>query len=202
MGRIDEIVTKVLSKLGEEGQRKVNRSMVISYMNDAQREIAERALALEGKKKIHLLSGKAAYKVIPPICKILQIQEPSSWRHRITVIHDNNEWVDKLKGHYVSSTPLFAHSWVDEIEFFPVPSAVDDLTLRVAMYPDPNVDTNEDPKLPKEWDKCIRYYVLNEVAGGEWTAKYENELGEQSHRRIKGITSGPSVTESRYDIGF
>ncbi len=234
MGRIEKITQAVVYELNRARAKDtppvtlaaLERGVILNHLNELERKIAEEALAFEHRQRLYLVPNLATYTIDEQIYKIKEIEEPSTWNSRLTVIHDANRWVDLKNGtgssgtDYVSDrnnlnvvlnlgtitvhpTPLFIHVFANQIEFYPAPKTMEPITLFLYLYPDELTLDDDDPNLPLAWDRCLRYGILADMLGGGWQTKFDDELSDQKHQAIKSTIKDVSRTESRYDkVGF
>lgn len=234
MGRIEKITQTVVFELNRARAKDtppvtltaLERAVILNHLNELERKIAEEALAFEHKQQLYLVPTLPTYTIDQEIFKIKEIEEPSTWNTRLTVIHDANRWVDIKNGTgtsgidyvrdrdnlnvvlnlgtlTVSPVPLFIHVFGGQIEFYPAPTKMEAITLFLYLYPDELTLDDDDPNLPLAWDRCLRYGILADMLGGGWQTKFDHELADQKHQALKSTVKDAQVTESRYDkVGF
>ena len=225
LARVDEIVSKVLFQLSDEAQRKATKGLVIDFMNDVEKDIARRALALPAFKSVSLVSGTVEYDLKCNIYTIQEFQTPASWVNvpplnipyygimgdfqedyepvKLEVVKDLNVWVAITQLPSMYSTPHWVKIWDQSIELYPAPTQADTLSFWCYLYPTKMDENSTVPSLPEKWDVCLRYGTLAQIAGGDWTSKYEAELGKLSHDSVRGSMKGVNRKASTTDsLGF
>jgi len=198
MSRTSQILQLCLKALDDEGERKVTRDELLYHLNAVQRNICRDIPVLQKDVVLNILAGKPRYETNEPIAQIKTIR--SSWGEKVTIITDPNEWIaiTKRQG-YRLERDLFVYRWDDALEIFP-PAESGTLTIKATLFPN-SIDTlDDDPDLPMDYDKALRFGTLAEIGDTSWNEKY---LAEMSVLGQRFITQTPIKIASRYErLGF
>ena len=148
-----------------------------------------------------LTNNTAAYVTPSTTYKIKEIIEPDTWRSRLEVINDSNVFARLSRRNIVSSQPLWAYFWNNEMLLTPVPTIAETLTVLVYCIPSLELADGNDPETPLEYDDCLEWETLYRFNGQERLhQRYVEKALQNGIQNSKEAVAGVNRVESSTDL--
>ena len=148
-----------------------------------------------------LTNNTAAYVTPSTTYKIKEIIEPDTWRSRLEVINDSNVFARLSRRNLVSSQPLWAYFWNNEMLLTPVPTIAETLTVLVYCIPSLELADGNDPETPLEYDDCLEWETLYRFNGNERLhQRYVEKALQNGIQNSKEAVAGVNRIESSTDL--
>lgn len=205
MARVDKIIQRVKNKLKEMRDPDGIKFSILDEMNEIQVELCRDFLALKFDTDLDLAVGEGTYELGAPVFKIKQFIRPSTWKHKLTIIHDTERWEEIVSDSTISGIqPLYGLVWNSVLRLWPLPVAA--AAASVLGYALPSVDLDEglDPEIGIEWDKCLEWGTLANINGdGDLMKLYRSKASSLKEQAMKEAVAGViQVQKSSSALGF
>jgi len=102
----------------------------------------------------------------------------------------------------VAAQPLGVFVWNNRLKLFPVPTVTgDEVEVLAYLLPSRLIKESVEPEVDLTWDGCLEYSVLDQILGGEWRIRYDEELSRLGQQNLREILSSTHISHFS-DIGF
>ncbi len=205
MSRVDILLQRALRRLNDEGQHDIHKEDVLAEMNQAQTDLCTDFLAYKVQLTLTMTAAQTRYPLDATIYKVKEFVEPSTWKHRLTLIHDSSKWAEIARNtHLPTSQPLYGFTWNRILNLWQAPPTTGEV-LQVFAYALPTADFNigGDPEINSMWDQALLYGTLAQIVDGIWDTKYQEEASTKAQQNIKESINGPlKIHDSSDRLGF
>jgi hypothetical protein len=207
--RVNKNLRWVKRQIDRAGQTDVIEEEILDAMSYAELEIMERTGSVRQQDVITFdLTGPHAtglYTFPSGVDRLVYIQCPATWT-RPTILTEDAQTLDQIQKANISGTqPLVAYVSNSTIQFWPVPTSGETVTLFSFRTPtDPAEQQTEggDPILSRHWDYALRYMALATLIGGEWVARAGAEYEREAHHHLRETGMPIQVDHSSNRLGF
>ncbi|GEM_PF-4572945 len=206
MGRTDIIISKLVRRLkGLKVDPMPRTDELLSLLSDAQLEVAQRGLAIKAEITFYTEAAEDVYDLGTKIFRIRKLIEPTTWTTPVEIINNEERWSEIVRSQSlgeVTPQPLYATVWNGRLKFWPTPTVTgEEIEVFLYLLPSRLIDEGTDPEVDLTWDNCLEYGVLDDLMGGDWTVKYENELSRLGQQNIREALA-PTRIKHWSEIGF
>jgi hypothetical protein len=154
-----DVIRRVQRQFGDESGMQLETTDLVSWINDGQRDIAERERILKGKATLATTAGQRDYRW--PDVGILSVDS----------LHVNGAPLDNLpfaqaEQDYLntnqddSGAPTLWYEWGGQFSFFPIPDAEYTIELYFSQTPTPVVAATDTLGIPDKYFNSLVHYVL------------------------------------------
>ena len=206
MNRTEVIIGKIVRRLKALKVDPFPRTdELIALINDAQLEVAQRGLAIKSEIDFLTEAGEGVYDLGVKIFRIRKFIEPTSWKIPLQIFNNEDEWSSFVRSNSLESVaaqPLGVFVWNNRLKLFPVPTVTgDEVEVLAYLLPSRLIKESVEPEVDLTWDGCLEYSVLDQILGGEWRIRYDEELSRLGQQNLREILSSTHISHFS-DIGF
>lgn len=200
-----QVMTEVKRKFGDESGVQLIDSDLIGWINDAQRDIAQRERILKGKATVVSTAGVRDYTF--PTVGILEV-DSLHYRGRkvdnVSLAQAEQDYISNDAVNEQSQDPIIWYSWGGTFTFYPTPSTAENIDIYFSAIPANVVNSTDYLGVPDKWFNAVVHYVLTQAyeMDEDWQASqykqqaYTEELTAQGdEERSAANMSYPTIVE-------
>jgi hypothetical protein len=151
-------------------------------------------------------AGEEIYELGVRLFRIRKLIVPQSWRTPVEIFTNEEQWdrfLHKKSLFQVTSQPVGAFVWAGRMRFYPAPLITgEEIQILGYLLPSRVIDEGVDPEVDLTWDRCLEYGVMDQLIGGDWHTRYEDELGKQQQQNLREILAPHTIDNFSSDLGF
>jgi hypothetical protein len=183
---------------------------ILDAMSAAELEICERSGSVKQTDIITFdlvppLHNLGIYALPPGSDRIVYIAFPVTWVRPMILTDDPMVFDNIQKGNVAGNEPLVVLIWNGQMQFWPVPTTGDSVTIysyRAPTDSELQVEGTGDPILSRHWDFSLRYMALATLIGGDWIKRAQEEYDREAHHHIQESSSPILLDHSSNRLGF
>jgi hypothetical protein len=207
MNRTQVIIGKLVRRLTQLKFDPMPRTdELLSFLNDAELELSQRGPTIKDDITFYTDAGEGSYDLGSRIFRIRQLIPPKAWKFPVEVINNEETWKSIVRSDRIPRTtaqPLWVTVWDNRLKFWPVPIVTgDEIEVLLFRFPSRAIDETNEPECDKTWDNCLEYSVLDQLVGGDWTARYVAELERLQQQNLREILSPTKIEHWSNETGF
>lgn len=181
---VQNVIDRVTRQFGDESGAQVTNADIISWINSGQQEINRQQRILKDIAVTPTIIGTSGYAFPTP--KILQIETLQYKGKPLDQMSFNafQEYIQVSDPEATQTgTPLYWYEWGTNINLYPIPDAVENLTLYYVKYPDDIANVSDTLTIPDNYYDALLQYCLQQAyeQDDDWTgsAQKQQQLKEQ-----------------------
>jgi hypothetical protein len=214
--RCDAIVQRIRYQMKIAKMEVPNPAVILDAMDQAQKDMCQRGLALKHEMEIYLEKDVDLYDLGVKIFQPDSFIYPPAWRsfpdwcyrdgkYDIEVITDLQRWnIINTKVLPSTSHPIAVMVWNERLRFYPSPKVTGEkLYAWLYLNPSQPLQLGNDPDVNENWDTCLQFGGLRYLSVPTFNDQYESELSRMGFQQSKEIIGGVHKMENFTDgIGF
>jgi hypothetical protein len=202
LGRVDQIIEQAQRRIKDLAQKEIQAQELLALLSGVEREVCERGLAIQERTPLTLIPGQSVYSLGYPIYKLLGAEVPPRWKAGdgkacLKFVEGVPAWTDLKNRCIIWPHPLYAFAWKVYVDLYPIPQAVETVTIYYAALPAPTA-LGADPSVDAGWDPVLVEGLVARVVGDN-TPLYEMKLDEKISHTVT-TTTAPIETKHTTDV--
>ncbi len=194
---VSQVLTEVKRKFGDTSGVQVQDADIIGWINDAQRDIAEREEILKGRATFSSVVAQADYP--SPITNVLEVYSlhyDGEVIPNVTFEQAEQEYISKAASNDQAAVPRIWYSFGGTITFYPAPTTVATVTMFYSALPGTVALATDLLTVPDRWYNAVVHYCLMQAyeLDEDWQANqaksqmYTEELQAQAEHSAAAAT--------------
>jgi hypothetical protein len=208
--RTNLIVNRILRRIKQDTEANVeaDAAVILDELNEVQKEVARRALAMKSEIRLTLEKGTERYDTESAIYKIAYMAVYSKDGSRLSepeFCQSPEEYADAKEDASVQAcgNPVKVLIWDRYLRLTPTPATTGDvLLIHGHILPANALSMDKDPELGSQWDRVLEFGVLANILGGDWVTMFEAKLAEVSQLSMMETATVNKISHWSDKTGF